>query len=77
MSFFKRIYKKRSESYGSNKRFMIWLFRSYPVNAFQPMIRSIFEGKQLTDYHQKLKIVEEITKTDCGWPLRHCYDMVP
>ena len=43
------------------------------MNAFQPMIRNILEGKQLTDYHQKIKI----TKTDCGWPLRHCYDMVP
>ena len=47
------------------------------MNAFQPMIRNILEGKQLTDYHQKIKIVEKITKTDCGWPLHHCYDMVP
>ena len=47
------------------------------MNAFQPTIRNILEGKQLTDYHQKIKIVEKITKTDCGWPLYHCYDMIP
>ena len=47
------------------------------MNAFQPMIRNILEGKQLTDYHQRIKIVEKITKTDCGWPLHHCYDMIP
>ena len=47
------------------------------MNAFQSMIRNILEGKQLTDYHQKIKIVEIITKTDCGWPLHHCYDTVP
>ena len=43
------------------------------MNAFQPMIRNILEGKQLTDYHQKIKIVEKITKTNCGWPLHHYY----
>ena len=43
------------------------------MNAFQPMIRNILEGKQLTDYHQKIKIVEKITKTNCGWPLYHYY----
>ena len=69
--------RERSENNGSNKHFMIWYFGSYPVNAFQPMIRNILEGKQLTDYHQKIKIVEKITKTKCVWPLHHCYDMVP
>ena len=43
------------------------------MNAFQPMIRNILEGKQLTDYHQKIKIVEKITKTNCGWPLHYYY----
>ena len=47
------------------------------MNAFQPMIRNILEEKQLTDDHQKIKIVERIAKMDCGWPLHHCYDMVP
>ena len=36
------------------------------MNAFQPMIRNILEGKQSTDYQHKIKIVEKMAKTDCG-----------
>ena len=46
------------------------------MNAFQPMIRNILEGKKFTDYHQQIQLVEKVTKMDCGWPLQHCYDMV-